>query len=217
MNDEETNMIAGQTLMEALLDLNRQAAREALIAARQPPERGELFENTVTAALGRIGSRWDAGELALSQVYMSGRICEELIEELLPERGAGTGCQPLVAIGTLADQHVLGKRIVLSALRAGGISVRDYGGGLSVQEMVDRSRADGIRVLLVSVLMLRSALKVKDLVDALRGADLPVQVVAGGAPFQFDPQLRYEVGAAITGNSASDAVTIVRRLLGGHQ
>ena len=122
-----------------------------------------------------------------------------------------------MAIGVLEDRHALGKRIVLSVLRAGGIPVRDYGAGLSVEELVERTRADGIRVLLVSTLMLRSALRVKDLVDALGAAGLAVKVVAGGAPFVLDRRLAEEVGADAVGYGASDAVAIVRRLLGGEQ
>src|SRR6476659_7052109 len=166
MNADGITTIAGQTLLGALLDLNRQAARQVLVSTGQSPEPGETLEKLVMSVLGCIGSRWDAGELALSQVYMSGRICAELMEELLPPCGAGPGSKPLVAMGTLEDQHVLGKRIVLSALRASGISVRDYGGGLRVEVLVERARAEGIRILLVSVLMLRSALKIKDMVEA---------------------------------------------------
>jgi methanogenic corrinoid protein MtbC1 len=63
--------------------------------------------------------------------------------------------------------------------------------------------------------MLRSALRVRDLVAGLRAAGLPTKVVAGGAPFVLDRRLAEEVGADAVGYSASDAVAIVRRLLGG--
>jgi methanogenic corrinoid protein MtbC1 len=114
----------------------------------------------------------------------------------------------------IEDYHALGKRIVLSVLRASGIPVRDYGCGLSAEELAERARADGIQVLLVSALMLRAALRIKDLVAAVRAAGLPLKVVAGGAPFTFDRRLAEEVGADAVGYSASDAVEIVRRLLG---
>ena len=50
---------------------------------------------------------------------------------------------------------------------------------------------------------------------ALHAAGLPTRVVAGGAPFVLDRRLAEEVGAYAVGYSASDAVAIVRRLLGG--
>ena len=120
---------------------------------------------------------------------------------------AGTGC---VASGAYKVFQAL-----VAQVRAAGIPVRDYGCGLSVHELVERSRTDRTQVLLVSALMLRSAMRIKHLVAALRTAELPVKVVAGGAPFVFDRRLAEEVGADAVGYNASDALVIVRRLLGG--
>ena len=209
-------MSAPEAFLDALLDTDRQAAWRVLEQACQSAEPSEALDRLVTPVLERIGRRWEAGELALSQVYMSGRICEEFIERLLPPRdGHSAGSDPRVAIGVLEDHHALGKRMVLSVLRASGIPVRDYGSGLGVDELVERSRADGIEVLLVSTLMLRSALRIGDLVGALRSAALPVKVVAGGAPFVCDRRLADDVGADAVGYSASDAVRIVRSLVRG--
>jgi methanogenic corrinoid protein MtbC1 len=209
---------AREAFLEALLDCDLPAARRVLESACQSAERSDALDSLVVPTLERIGNLWEAGELALAQVYMSGRICEELIDTLLPGTGGdGAGPDPRVAIGAIEDHHALGKRIVLSVLRASGIPVRDYGSGLSVGELVERSRADGIQVLLVSALMLRAALRIKDLVASMRAAGLPLKVAVGGAPFVFDRRLAEEVGADAVGYSASDAVAIVRRLLGGRQ
>jgi methanogenic corrinoid protein MtbC1 len=209
---------AREAFLDALLDTDRLAARRVLESASQPYGLGHALDSLMMPVLETVGKRWESGELALAQVYMSGRICEELIDSLMPDNGGnGADSPPLVAIATLEDQHALGKRIVLSMLRAGNIPVRDYGLGLGVEELVERSRADGIRVLLVSTLMLRSALRVKDLVRALAAAHLAVKVAVGGAPFMFDRRLADEVGAAAVGYSASDAPAIVRRLLGDEQ
>jgi methanogenic corrinoid protein MtbC1 len=207
---------AQDAFLEALLETDRQAARQVLESARQLDTPAAVLETLVRPVLERIGNRWETGELALSQVYMSGRICEELIDTLQPDQGGHcAGSEPRVAIGVIEDHHALGKRVVLSFLRAAGVKVRDYGCGLSVDELVVRSRADRTLVLLVSALMLRSAMRIKDLVAALRNAELPVKVVAGGAPFVFDRRLAEAVGADAVGYNASDALAIVRRLLGG--
>jgi methanogenic corrinoid protein MtbC1 len=210
---------ACEDLLEALLDTDREAARRVMESAcRSAGGPGEALDRLVTPVLERIGNLWETGELALAQVYMSGRICEELIETVLPSgSGEGSGREARVAIGVLEDHHALGKRMVLSVLRAGGIPVRDYGCGLRVEDLIERSRAESTQVLLVSALMLRSALRIKDLVAGLRAAGLPTKVVAGGAPFVLDRSLAEEVGADAVGYSASDAVAIVRRLAGGEQ
>jgi methanogenic corrinoid protein MtbC1 len=106
---------------------------------------------------------------------------------------------------------MLGKRIVCSVLRAAGWSVIDYGHG-TAESLAARAISDGLDILLVSALMLPSAMDVRRLTRALSASGAGVRVVVGGAPFVFDEQLWREVGADAVGRNASDAIAIVRRL-----
>ena len=110
----------------------------------------------------------------------------------------------------LNDYHMLGKRIVLSVMRASGFDVLDYG-RLDVEELLQRVIADGVEILLVSTLMLPSALKVKQLRAAFEARGHRVRIAVGGAPFLFDEALWREVGADAMGRSAADAIAIVNR------
>jgi methanogenic corrinoid protein MtbC1 len=119
-----------------------------------------------------------------------------------------------MAIAVLDDYHLLGKRIVYSVLRAKGFELKDYG-RVTVDEVINKTRADQIRVLLISTLMLHSALRIRDVVAGLKAENLDVKVVVGGAPFIFDTQLWREVNADAMGRSASDVPDIVRTIMGG--
>ena len=169
-----------------------------------------VVDQIVVPALEQIGLAWEQGDIALSQVYMSGRICEELVEQVLPPSDPDRKHQPRSAIVVLSDYHMLGKRIVYSQMRASGFELFDYG-RMDVDELVERALADKIRVLLISVLMLPSALKVGQVCARLKAAGLPVKIVVGGAPFLFDDKLWGEVGADAMGRNAAEAVTIVER------
>ena len=204
--DERTGAFA-----EALLTLNRMEARR-IVAGAGSLTPLEIAERLIVPALDGIGDGWQRGDIALSQIYMSGRICEELMDELLPPGDVRRRGQPAMAIATLEDYHLLGKRLVYSVLRAGGFAVQDYG-RVTVNEAVARVAADRVRLLLISTLMLPSALKVRELVRHLEGRD--VKVIVGGAPFLLDDQLWQEVGADAMGRSASEAVPIVEAMLGG--
>ena len=118
-----------------------------------------------------------------------------------------------IAIATLDDYHVLGKRIVLSALRSSGFAVRDYGQG-TAEEIGARAIGDGIDILLVSTLMLPSALRVRDVRSLLSRQGSRARVVVGGAPFRMDDRLGLEVGADEVGTNTAEAIAIVRRLFG---
>jgi methanogenic corrinoid protein MtbC1 len=170
-------------------------------------------EAIVVPALEQMGAAWEAGSVALSQVYMAGRFCEELVERVLPPSDPDRKHQPRSAIVLLNDYHMLGKRIVYSVMRASGFELFDYG-RMEVHEVVDRAITDRLRVLLISVLMLPSALKVREVCSQFKARGADIKVVVGGAPFLFDPELWREVGADAMGRSAADAVTIVERLMG---
>ncbi len=170
----------------------------------------QAVEKLVVPALEQIGVAWEEGSVALSQVYMSGRFCEELVERVLPPSDPDRKHQPRSAIVVLSDYHMLGKRIVYSVMRASGFELFDYG-RMDVDELVQRVLDDRLRVLLISVLMLPSALKVKEVCARLRVAAPGIRIAVGGAPFLFDAQLWQEVGADAMGHSAADAVSLVQR------
>lgn len=176
----------------------------------------DAVEQVVVPALEQIGGAWDAGSVALSQVYMSGRFCEELVDRTLPPSDPDRKHQPRSAIVVLSDYHDLGKRIVYSVMRASGFELFDYG-RMDVDALVDRVMADKIRVLMISVLMLPSALKVREVCSRLKARGSNARVIVGGAPFLFDSQLWQEVGADAMGSSAAQAVAIVERMMGEMQ
>ena len=174
--------------------------------------RAAVADSLILPALESVGARWEAGSLSLSQVYMAGRICEALLDTELPVVGGAALEGPRLGIGVLEDRHGLGKRMVSSVLRATGRSPVDFGEGLSAPVLARRAAEAGTEILLVSVLVLTSALRVTSLVDELRRAGSTAKVVVGGAPFRLDPKLGREVGADAWGRTAADAVRLVEAL-----
>jgi methanogenic corrinoid protein MtbC1 len=199
---------------QALLSLDRLEAKRLVAGAASQLTPIAIVDQMIVAALTRIGESWEHGNAALSQVYMSGRICEEIVDGLLPPGDPQRKDQPPMAIAVLDDFHLLGKRIVYSVLRAEGFDLKDYG-RVTIDEVIRKVQADQIRVLLISTLMLHSALHVQDVVAGLQAAGLNVKVIVGGAPFIFDAQLWRDVNADAMGRSASDVPDIVRTIMGG--
>jgi methanogenic corrinoid protein MtbC1 len=142
-----------QQLEQALLSLDRVGVEKLLAGPAGQLSPLQELEDLVVPALERIGQGWEEGRVALSQVYMSGRLCEELVDALLPA-SPGRIAHPPMAIAVLEDYHFLGMRLVYSVLRASGFELYNYG-RQDVTSLVSRVRADGIEILLISVLMLR--------------------------------------------------------------
>jgi len=200
---------------QALLLVNRVSALNVMRKAIGTSPAIEVVEQVVVPVMEKIGAGWERGSIALSQIYMSGRICEELVDGILPPGSPVRGKdQPKMAIAVLEDYHMLGKRIVYSSLRAGGFELQNFG-RTEVDDLVGRVKREGIEVLLISTLMLRSALLVKQVKAKLVESGSDVKVVVGGAPFRLDDQLWKDVGADGTGRTASEALTIVSEVIGG--
>ena len=196
--------------LESLDRVGAQAVFDAALATLSPIQ---AVEAIVVPALEQVGAAWEAGDVALAQVYMSGRFCEELVERVLPPSDPDRKHQPRSAIVVLNDYHMLGKRIVYSVMRASGYELFDYG-RMDVAQLVERAVADRISVLMISVLLLPSALRVRDVCTRLRESGTAIRVAVGGAPFQFDAGLWQEVGADAVGRSAADAVGIAAGWMG---
>ena len=199
-------------LESALLMVDKITVQQILTADYEGVSAFNLVELLIVPILEKDGEGWEAGEYSLSQVYMSGRLCEEVVDIILPPDDPDRIYQPKMAIATLEDFHVLGKRIVYSALRASRFSLENFG-RMEPDELVQRVVDENIRVLLISTLMLPAALHVRQVVDGLQHQGKDVKVLVGGAPFNYDLQLWKEVGADGFGATASEAVRLVNQVM----
>jgi methanogenic corrinoid protein MtbC1 len=204
---------AVKSFRDALLTLDRFAAQRILHEVIDSIGILPSLDELITTSLEDIGSSWENGEIALSQIYMSGRICEELIDLHLPAEGPGREHEPRMAIAVFEDYHMLGKRVVHAILRSAGYELIDYE-RVDIESVLRRVEHDRVQILFLSVLMLPSALLIAELRRRFDHAGLPVKIVVGGAPFRFDQGLWREVGADAMGRTASDAVAILRQLKG---
>ena len=194
----------------ALLDFDKEKAETLLkdLSKQENSELkiGSLIENT----LREIGELWSKGELALSQIYMAGKICEDIINNILPERKP-QNTNLKIAIVTLNDFHLLGKKIVSSIVKSAGFNLINYGHGVKEHKLVNKVISDKIEILLISTLMLHSALSIKNVVDLFEERKYKIKILVGGAPFNFDENLWQQVGANAMGKTPSDAITILKR------
>lgn len=174
----------------------------------------EVAEQVVAPALHRIGQGWQDGRVALAQVYMAGSICDEVISNALPQTTSIVHQEPRLAVANLEDYHSLGLKIVTSMLRATGFHLKEYG-RQDVRSLGDLVKRDQINILFVSTLMLRSALRIKELRRYLKSLGCELKLVVGGAPFLFDPVLYEKVDADFMGKDASEAVSLAFSLSRG--
>lgn len=193
---------------KALLMMDRVRAEEII----RQSSITKIAENVVIMALERIGRGWQDGSVALAQVYMSGIICEEVMDLVLRAHPLENKKQVKIGIAVLEDHHQLGKRIICSILRSSGYEIIDYGHGIGVEELIVKTVDDQLEILLISTLMLPSALKVKYVIKGLKEQGVKTRVIAGGAPFRLDPELAKAVGVETVKN-ASDLPALIEKVV----
>lgn len=198
-----------RALEEALLAVERERVLEVLKRALDEGVAPlDLAENCVTPVLESLGAAWESGHLALSQIYMAGRLSEEAVQALLPSPEVLRGPGPSIALALLEDFHALGKRMVQVVLRSAGYACEDYG-RVTVEGLLRRVQEEGPDLVLISTLMFRSALQVEKVKAGLLQAGLRTPVHVGGAPFRLRPGLWKDVGADGWGRNASDVLRLV--------
>jgi len=198
-----------EELLNALVTMDRLAVRDLLKPSGESTSREKIIDEVIVPALEEIGRRWEEGTLAISQVYMAGILVEEAITSLFPESAGHGREKSAIATVVLEDYHMLGERIVAANLIGAGYVPVRYG-HREAGELVSLVRKDNIRYLIISALMLPSALKVREVTTELAGSG--VKVIVGGAPFRIDPGLGKEVGADRVCFTASDALAALREL-----
>jgi len=194
-----------------LLDFDKEKAREILMQASKNGNKRESIPDIITNVLTEIGDEWDKGELALSQIYLTGQICEQLVQDLFPSEISEKSKPAVTAVVTFNDYHVLGKRILYSILRSSGFNILDYGQGINTSQIIKKLKSDKIQFLLISTLMLHSALEIKELRKEIDKHKLSVKIMVGGAPFIFDKLLWQQVGADAMGKTPTGAINILNK------
>lgn len=194
---------------EMLMLFKENEAEEAAYTIAE--EKGIVFftDEIMRKSLEEIGKDWEEGKAALSQIYIAGRICENITEKMFEKHPENYRDDVKVSAAAIEDYHILGKKIVISMIRSAGYKVKDFGHGLSAEKIAEKTLEEKPDVLCVSALMFPSAKKIKTLTDILRRNSSKTKVLVGGAPFLFDEELWQEVGADAMGRNGADAVKII--------
>jgi trimethylamine corrinoid protein len=209
-----------EKLASSVIEGNSEAARiaasEALAAQL---DLLEVIENGLAKGLREVGRRFEAGEMFLMQLILSGEAMKGGVEVLKPEmlrqkkQLAGSG---KFLIGTVeGDIHDIGKSIVAAMLTAEGFEVMDVGVDIPDKVFVDKTKEIKPHILGLSALMTTTRTKQRDVIEALKqaGTRNAVKVMVGGAT--VTPEWAQETGADGYGEDAIEAVRKAKQLVKG--
>lgn len=133
-----------------------------------------------------VGRLFEEGEYFVGDLIFAGEIMSGAMEIIKPALRAGsTVAGGRVLIATVQDDlHDIGKNIVKSLLEAGGFEVTDMGVDVKPGDIVEKARAEDIRIIALSGVLTLSLEAMAATVRAFQEAGMreQVRIIVGGAP-----------------------------------
>ena len=207
--------MASLTALQAAIEAGDRAS--AVRITREAVDEG-LDPRTVlaamTAAMEVIGGRFQNQEIYVPEMLISARAMKEATAVLEPVLvKAGIRPQHTAVIGTIkGDLHDIGKNLVAMMWKGANIEVIDLGTNVSPERFVEAAQEHHAHLVGISALLTTTMVGMKDVVAAIRAADVGgTKVIIGGAPVTQD--FADQIGADGYAPDAASAVEVARDAL----
>jgi len=207
-------------LLESILSADMVQARKSILTGIERYDRAGVVTELLEPVLTRIGELWESevGGISLAQGYLAAKVAEDVLIRIAPENnGKGDKLAPKrpAVIGNIEDDfHSLGRKMVVTFMRAAGWDVVDLGNDVPAKEFVDRALEVGAKVIGASAMTFSNAANIKHLRNEIDGRGLTgrIQLAVGGAVFLLRPELVEDVGGNGTAKNAIAAPDLFERL-----
>ena len=204
-----------QELIHAITEMEEDEAMKiarALLDAGTPPM--EILD-ACREALNIIGDRFSRGESFIPELMMAGEMLTNISAMVKPHLAQDAVEKKLgkVIIGTVkGDIHSIAKDIVAFMLDLNGFEVTDLGVDVPPERFVDAVKNTGATIVGLSGFLTLAYDPMKETIQALKDAGLPVKVMIGGG--QVDEQIRKYTCADAYGKDAMAAVALAKAWIG---
>jgi methanogenic corrinoid protein MtbC1 len=179
---------------------------------------GDIIMNGIGAGLKIVGGKFERGEFWLTNLVSSADIVQKALKGLLePEiikRKEVRKSLGKVVMGTVeGDVHDIGKSIVIAMLIAEGFEVIDIGTDVTTKAFIDKIKEVNANVVGASAMLTTTALKQKELANALKNEGLigKVQYIIGGVA--ASKEWAEEIGASYAVDSV-ETPKVIKKILG---
>ena len=188
---------------------------EAATAARtllREKEPLELVDGALIPALDAVGAKYENGTLFLPQLLQAASAAQSAFDEvktaMAAKGGEGAGKGRIVLATVHGDVHDIGKNIVKVILENYGFEVIDLGRDVPVEAVVDAVRDKDVHLVGLSALMTTTLKSMEETIAALRQAQLPCKIMAGGAV--LTPEYAKKIGADYYAKDAKQSADIAK-------
>lgn len=202
---------------KSLLELDETSVLDAVKSNLQSGVSAVDVIEELRKGMEKIGDKFGAGEMYLSELIMSASIFQNAMEIIKPSLAAGSqGITGKVVIGTvLGDVHDLGKNIVVALLESEGFEVFDLGTDVPPETFVKACIDHNPQIVGMSGFLLVAFESMQKTVEALVNAGVRdnVKIIIGGGV--TDDVWRQRLGVDAWAKDAAEGVKICKSLVRG--
>ena len=177
----------------------------------------ELMNQAFIPGINKVGDLFGRGQLFLPELMVAAdamQAATDVINAALAAKGGKQQKKGKVMLATVkGDVHDIGKCIVVSLMRANGITVFDLGRDVDTDTIVEQAIKEDVDIIGTSALLTTTMGQQKNLEQALKSAGLrdKFKTMVGGAPVTGRWAAR--IGADAYAEDAQDGVVKVKELL----
>jgi len=204
-----------EELCSAIRTFDEEGAKKA--ANKAVEEKADLLKGIqeMSDALREVGEKFSAGELFLPHVVLASdamMAATKIFEEHIPKEELAKHKKGTIVMGTVeGDLHDVGLNIVCMSLTTAGFEVHNIGKDTKVGEFISKAKEVGADMIGASTLLTVTRSKQRDLVDDVKGQNLPFKVMVGGGP--VTREWAAEIGADGYGEDSDEAVEQAKELI----
>ncbi len=178
------------------------------LAVREPLD---IVNNTLIAALNRIGDDYSSGKIFLPQLISAAEAAKEAFAKVTEMMPARLVLRETVLLATVkGDIHDIGKNIVKTVLRSYGYTVIDLGRDVAPEAIVAAAKEHEPFAIGLSALMTTTVASMKKTVEALREHGTNAKIFVGGAV--LTRELAEALGADFYTADALELVKVLEEL-----
>jgi len=144
--------------------------------------------NGMAKGMDVVGQKYQLGEFFLPELVMAGETFKGGMKvfgaHLKPSEIAAQG---RVVVGTVeGDLHDIGKNIVASMMEASGFEIHDLGVDVTANRFLRNAKEFSADVVAMSALLSTTFPHMREVIDAIRKAQLSSKTIVGGAPLNME-------------------------------
>ncbi len=176
----------------------------------------DIVDFELIPALDKVGKDYEEGKIFLPQLIKSAEAAQsgfKIINEKIAKDGEKSISKGDIILATVkGDVHDIGKNIVKVVLQSYGYHVIDLGKDVPIQDVVDATIKNNIKLVGLSALMTTTVDSMKDTIVALRANVPEVKIMVGGAVLTQEYSMK--IGADSYAKDAQQGVEVARKIFG---